>query len=107
MSVIARERRIAMPADAPRGRSSDAWRVHSELVTEQAGALLEAADGGAQAGRDDRGKRPCQRPAGPSSYPRLPALLAVMTQTREREHRQGNVTAGARTKGIEPCHTHA
>jgi hypothetical protein len=48
-------RRIAMPADAPRWQSSDAWCVHSGLVTEQAGVLLEAVDGRAQIDRDGPG----------------------------------------------------
>jgi hypothetical protein len=97
-------RRIAMPADALQRRSSEAGGVHSTLVTEQAGVLLKAVDGHAQAGRDGHGKRPWQRSAGESSRLRVAALLAVETQAREGEHRQGDVTASAMTKGFGPCH---
>jgi hypothetical protein len=97
-------RRIAMPADAPHRRSSETCGGHSRLVTEQAGALLKAVDGRAQAGRDGYGKRPWQWPAGESPRLRVAALLAVETQAREGEHRQGDVAASAMTKGFGPCH---
>ena len=97
-------RRIAMPADAPRWRSSDAWCVHWGPVTEQVVDLLEALDGRAQAGRDGHGKRPFQRSTGESRRPRLAALLAVDTQTREGKYRQSDVTASVTTKGFGPRH---
>jgi hypothetical protein len=102
-SVIARMRRIAMPADALQWRSSEARGVHSRLDTEQAGVLLQAVDGRAQAGGDGHGKRPWQRSAGESPRLRVAALLAVDTQAREGEHRQGDVTASAVAQGCGPC----
>jgi hypothetical protein len=57
------------------------------LVTEQAGVLLKAVDGGAQADRDGHGKRPWQRFAGESPHLSVAALLAVHTQAHESEHR--------------------
>jgi hypothetical protein len=103
LSVIARVQRIAMLADALQRRSSEACGVHSRLVTEQARVLLQAMDGRAQACRDGHGKRPWQRSAGESSRLRVAALLAVDTQAREGEHRQGDVTASALTQGFGPC----
>jgi hypothetical protein len=97
-------RRIAMPADAPQWRSSEACCVHARLVTEQVGDLLETLDGRAQTGRDGHGKRPWQRSAGKSTRLRVSALLAVGTQACEGEHRQGDVTASAMTQGFEPYH---
>jgi hypothetical protein len=106
-SVIARVQRIAMSADALQRRSSEVCGVHSTLVTEQAGVLLQAVDGRAQAGRDGHGKRPWQRSAGESPCLRVTALLTVDTQPREGEHRQGDVTASAMTQGFGPCHRRA
>jgi hypothetical protein len=79
LSVIARVRRIAMLADALQRRSSEACGVHSRLVTEQAGVLLQAVDGYAEAGCDGHGKRPWQRSAGESPRLRAAGLLAVDT----------------------------
>jgi len=93
--VIARVRRIALPADAPPRRSSEACDVHSGLVTELARDPLKTVDGGPKIGRDGHGKRPWQRSAGESPRLRVAALLAIDTQTCEREHRQGDVTACA------------
>jgi len=103
-SVIARVRRIALLADALQRRSSEACGVHSMLVSGQTGDLLEALDGRAQTGRDGHGKRPRQRSAGESPRLRVPAFLAVDTQAREGEDRQGDVTASAMAQGFGPCH---
>ncbi|KLD65356.1 hypothetical protein Y882_03515 [Dyella japonica DSM 16301] len=97
-------RRIAMPADALQRRSSEACGVHSRLVTEQAGVLLETVDRRAQAGRDGHGKPPWQRSAGESSRLCVAALLAVETQAREGEYRQGDIAAITVTQGLGPCH---
>ncbi|KLD63060.1 hypothetical protein Y882_13340 [Dyella japonica DSM 16301] len=105
MSVIARVRRIAMPADALQTRSSEACGVHSRLVTKRAAVLLEAVDGRAQAGRDSHGKRPWQRPAGESTCLGEATLLAVDTQAREGKDCQSDVTTSATTQGFGPCHS--
>jgi len=96
-------RRIAMLADALQWQSSEACGVHSRLVIEQAGVLLEALDCRAQTGRDGHGKRPWQRSAGESPRLRIAALLAVDTQAREGEHCQSDVTARAVTQGFGAC----
>jgi hypothetical protein len=97
-------RRIALLADALQWRSSEACGVHSRLVTEQAGVLLQAVDGRAQAGCDGHGKRPWQWSAGESPRLRVTALLAVETQARDGEYRQGDVTASVMTLGFGPRH---
>lgn len=74
------------------------------LVTKQARVLLEVSDGGAQAGRDDHGKRLFKWSAGEFPSLRVATLFAVMTQSCEGEHRQGDVTERVTTRGFAPRH---
>lgn len=78
------------------------WIAHARHVAEQPRVLLQALDRDADAGGFHLGKRPHQRSGGESASLRLAPLLTVVTQARQREHRQGDVRARAWRGGFGP-----
>jgi len=76
------------------------WTARSGREAKQPGVLLQALNRDAEASGFHLGKRPHQRSDGESPGLRLARLLTVVTQARQREHRQGDGRASASRGGF-------
>ncbi|MET3653127.1 DUF1259 domain-containing protein [Dyella japonica] len=77
------------------------WTARSGREAKQPGVLLQALNRDAEASGFHLGKRPHQRSDGESPGLRLARLLTVVTQARQREHRQSD---GGGREGRVGCH---